>query len=112
MLNWYIEKHLKIFEYLKYSEKGFFKFLKDRRLIKTLKYLTIFYRIIIQVLYYVPIDTAVWMHYLDANKTAGKETRWQLDKNVACNIEQVQAATPHKALTIRPPASHHEKYPS
>ena len=28
------------------------------------------------------------------------------------NIEQVRAATPHKAPTIRPPASHHENYPS
>ena len=27
------------------------------------------------------IDTAIWMHYMDANKTAGKETRWQLHKN-------------------------------
>ena len=27
-------------------------------------------------------------------------------------IEQVLAATPHKAPTIRPPASHHENYPS
>ena len=33
----------------------------------------------------------------------------QLHKNVASNIEQVLAATPHKALTIRPPASRHEK---
>ena len=30
---------------------------------------------------------------------------------VASNIEQVLAATPHKAPTIRPPASHHENYP-
>ena len=22
------------------------------------------------------IDTAIWMHYMDANKTAGEETRW------------------------------------
>ena len=29
------------------------------------------------------IDTAIWM-YMDANKTAGEETRWQLHKN-ACN---------------------------
>ena len=27
-------------------------------------------------------------------------------------IEQALAATPHKTPTIRPPASHHEKYPS
>ena len=33
-------------------------------------------------------------------------------KNVASNIEQDLAATPHKALTIWPPASHHEMYPS
>ena len=31
---------------------------------------------------------------------------------LASNIEQVLAATPHKAPTIRPPASHHENYPS
>ena len=54
------------------------------------------------------VDTAVWMHYVDANKTAGEEARQQLDKNLAGNIEQVLAATPHKSSTIRPPASHHE----
>ena len=58
------------------------------------------------------IDTAIWMHYLDANKTAGEEARRQLHKNAASNIEQVLEATPHKALTIRPPTSHHENYPS
>ena len=35
------------------------------------------------------------------------KTRRQLHKNVASNIEQVLAATPHKT-----PASHHENYPS
>ena len=58
------------------------------------------------------VDTAVWRHYLDANKTAGEEARRQLYKNVASNIEQVLVATPNKAPTIRPPASHHENYPS
>ena len=43
---------------------------------------------------------------------AGEEARRQLHKNVASNIEQVLAATPHKAPTIWPPASHHENYPS
>ena len=42
------------------------------------------------------IDTAIWLHYMDANKTAGEEARWQLHKNAACNPEQVLAATPHK----------------
>ena len=36
----------------------------------------------------------------------------QLHENVASNIEQVLAATPHKAPAIRPLASHHENYPS
>ena len=52
------------------------------------------------------------MHYLDANKTAGEEARRQLYKKAASNIEQVLAATPHKAPTVRPPTPHHENYPS
>ena len=56
------------------------------------------------------IDTAIWIHYMDANKTAGEETRWQLHKNAACNPEQVLAATPHKTPTVRPPAPYHENY--
>ena len=57
------------------------------------------------------IDTAIWVHYMDANKTAG-EARRQLHKNAACNLEQVLAATPHKTPTVRPPASYHENYSS
>ena len=56
------------------------------------------------------IDTAIWMHYMDSNKTAGEEARRQLHKNAARNLEQVQAATPHKTLTVRAPASYHENY--
>ena len=37
---------------------------------------------------------------------------YTLHKNVASNIEQVLAATLHKAPTIQPPSSHHENYPS
>ena len=55
------------------------------------------------------VDTAVWMHHLDTNKTAGEEAREQLHKNVARNNKYILAATPHKAPTIQPPASHHEK---
>ena len=60
----------------------------------------------------VVIDTVVWMHYLDAYKTAGEEARRQLDKNAASNIEQILAATLHKAPTIRSPTSDHENYPT
>ena len=45
------------------------------------------------------IDTAIWMYYLDANKTAGEKARRQLHKNAASNIEQVLEATHHKAPT-------------
>ena len=58
------------------------------------------------------IDTAIWMHYMDANKTAREETRWQLHKNAACNPQQVLAATPHKTPTVRTPAPYHEIYSS
>ena len=58
------------------------------------------------------VDTTVWMHYLDANKTDREEAGRQLHKNAASNIEQVLAAIPHKAPTIRPPASNLENYPS
>ena len=60
----------------------------------------------------VRIDTAIWMHYMDSNKTAGEEARWQLHKNAASNLEQVLAATPHKSPTVRPPASYHQNYSS
>ena len=52
------------------------------------------------------------MHYMDANQTAGEETRRQLHKNVESNIEQVLATTPHKIPTIWPLASHHKNYTS
>ena len=58
------------------------------------------------------IDSAVWMHYLDTKKMAGEEARRQLHQNAASSIERVLAATSHKAPTIRPPAFHHENYPS
>ena len=58
------------------------------------------------------IDTAIWMHDMDANKTAGEEARRQLHKNTAINLEQILEVTPHKTPSIRPPAFYHEKYPS
>ena len=33
------------------------------------------------------VDTAVWIHHFDANKTARDEDRRQLLKNAARNIE-------------------------
>ena len=56
------------------------------------------------------IDTAIWMHYMDANQTAGEETWRQLHKNVKSYIEQVLETTRHETPTVRPLASHHESY--
>ena len=36
------------------------------------------------------------MHYMDANKTAGEETRWQLHKNAACNLNKSWRQHPTK----------------
>ena len=52
------------------------------------------------------------MHYLDADETFGEEARRQLYKYIASNIEQVQAATPNTAPTVRPPTTYHENYTS
>ena len=38
------------------------------------------------------ISTAIWMHYMDANKTAREKARRQLYKNASSNIEQFLAA--------------------
>ena len=42
------------------------------------------------------IDTAIWMHYLDANKPDGEKARRQLHKNAASNIEEILEATHYK----------------
>ena len=60
----------------------------------------------------VPFKNGKSLNKIFLNKTAGEKARRQLHKNVASNIEQVLAATPHKAPTIRPHTSHHENYPS
>ena len=54
------------------------------------------------------VDTAIWMHYMDANKTYREKAWRQLPKNAASNIEQVLEATPHKTAAT----THHENYRS
>ena len=58
------------------------------------------------------VDTAIWMHHMDANEAAGEETRRKLHKNVESSIKQVLATTPHETPTIRTLAPHHENYTS
>ena len=56
------------------------------------------------------VDTVIWMHHMDADKTDGEKVWQYLHKNAASNIEQVLATTPHKAAAIRPPTTHHENH--
>ena len=56
------------------------------------------------------VDTAIWMHYMDANKTNREKARQQLHKNTTSNFEQVTVAAPHKAAVVRPPTTYLENY--
>ena len=56
------------------------------------------------------VDTAIWMHHMDANKPYGEKTSRKLQKNCPSCIEQIQEATSHKTTAVRPPLTHHEIY--
>ena len=58
------------------------------------------------------VDTVLWMHYMDANKTHGEKAWLQLHKNTASSIEQYLEAAPYKAAAVQPPTTYHENYPS
>ena len=58
------------------------------------------------------VDTAIWMHHMDAYEAAGEEAGRKLHKNVESSIKQVLATTPHETPTIRTLAPHHENYTS
>ena len=47
------------------------------------------------------VDTAIWMHHMDAYETAGEEAGRKLHKNVESSIKQVLATTPHETPTVR-----------
>ena len=58
------------------------------------------------------VDTAIWMHHMDAYEAAGEEAGRKLHKNVESSIKQVLATTPHETPTIRTLAPHHKNYTS
>ena len=58
------------------------------------------------------VDTAIWMHYMNANRAAEEKAWRQLHKNTASNIEQVLEAAPYKTAAVRPPTTHHKNYPN
>ena len=42
------------------------------------------------------VDTAIWIHYIDANQTYGKKVWRQLHKNAANFIEEILEAATNK----------------
>ena len=65
------------------------KMVLDTSLLTTQQYkVGIFWSKCIQLtLTFIYVDTAVWMHHLDAEKTAREKAGQQLHKNVASNIK-------------------------
>ena len=58
------------------------------------------------------VDTAIWMHHMDANKTYEEKAWRQLHKNATSHTEQVLEAAPYKTAAVQPSNIHHESYPS
>ena len=54
------------------------------------------------------VNTAIWIHYFDANITYGEKAWWQLPTNAVSCIEQVLEATPYKTVALSPPITNHE----
>ena len=46
------------------------------------------------------VDTAIWMHFMDANKTYREKTWRQLHKNAVKNIERVLKARTQKTGAV------------
>ena len=54
------------------------------------------------------VDTAIWMHHMDAKNTDGEKDWRKVHKNAARNIELVMKTAPHKAAAVRLSSTHHE----
>ena len=46
------------------------------------------------------VSTAVWLHQLDFNEALREKGRWELHKNIACCLEQILEAAPHKIAAV------------
>ena len=56
------------------------------------------------------VDTAIWTHHMDDNKTYEEKASHQLHDKAACCIEQVLESTHHKTAALRSPSNHHGNY--
>ena len=58
------------------------------------------------------IDTAVWMHYVDANWMYGEKAWRQLHKDATNYVKEFQEVTSLKTAAVRPPTTHLEDHPN
>ena len=58
------------------------------------------------------VNTTIWMHNRNADKTHREKPRWEQNKKAVCCLEQIEHVTPHKTAAVRSPASHLTNYPS
>ena len=52
------------------------------------------------------VHTTIQMHHIEITKKDREKAKWELHKNPACSLEQMQEVTLHKTAPVRPPASH------
>ena len=52
------------------------------------------------------VESAIWMHYMDADKMYEEKARQELHKNPTSCIEQILEVTLHKTAAMRQPTSH------
>ena len=52
------------------------------------------------------VHITLWIHHMDTNKMHREKTRLELQKNVACCLEQILEATSPKTAVIEPLTSH------
>ena len=58
------------------------------------------------------VNTTVWMHHKDANKTHRIKASWEPHKNTPSYLKQILEATPHKTTAVRPLTSYRKNHPS
>ena len=51
------------------------------------------------------VNSIVWMHHVDADKTYGEKARLELHNNATCYTEQILEATSLEKTDVRSPTS-------
>ena len=52
------------------------------------------------------VNTILWMHHIDADKTHSEEAKRELHKNPMNYTEQILEAIPHETAAVRPLTTH------